>query len=186
MVGSRQLHEDCARSGVTHRVGQSFLRHPKQAHGDVKAQRIEVASRAERHRELVEPFHVCAVTAQRRNQARVPRARLDAARREVLDRFCERRRAVLQRCHSLNVLRLRARPADVALQNTQHDPDTSELLAEVVVQLPRNTRSLCFLSVDQAAGKVLILLDGDPEPSLALSQRHFGSAPPRTLDEQQR
>ena len=135
---------------------------------------------------MVEPFHVCAVTAQRRNQARVLEHAWMQLVREVLDRFCERRRAVLQRCHSLNVLRLRARPADVALQNTQHDPDTSELLAEVVVQLPRNTRSLGFLSVDQAAGKVLILLDGDTEASLALSQRNFGSAPPRTLDEQQR
>ncbi len=64
---------------------------------------------------------------------------------------------------------LGARSADLVLEATQDDGHARELLAQVVVQVPRDTRAFVLLGVDQAAGEVRVLL-------VRLAQRLFGAS----------
>src|SRR5688572_14815916 len=74
-------------------------------------------------------------------------------------------------------IRSRVWPDELALEIAQHDRQARQLLAQIVMQLARDPRSLRFLRVDQAASQVLVLRGSRPEALLALAQGTL-SAPP--------
>ena len=58
----------------------------------------------------------------------------------------------------------------------QHDAETGNLLADVVVQVAGDPRPLGLLLVNQAAGEVTVLLGNQALAALAVAQRLFGAA----------
>ena len=90
-----------ARAGVAGRVGQRFLRDPKQAQRDIGIERAELVLGSERHLELMVLFDVSAETSQWRHQTGVLQHAGMQLVREIADGVGKFRRAALQCRHRL-------------------------------------------------------------------------------------
>lgn len=156
---------------MTDGVGQRFLRHPKQAQGEVWIDRAKIVGGAEGHLNGVAFFDLRAETAQGGDKARVLHHARMQFMRQGPDGLRQRRGSLLKVCDRVPDFAWRMQLANLVLEPAHHDAETGQLLADIIVQLARDARALLFLRVDQAAGQIAILFGGLPKLG-------FGAAPP--------
>ena len=97
--------------------------------------------------------------------------------RELANVAGELERLLLKRREFLSQLLTDVVPAQPLLETAEGDRDTGQLLADVVVQVPRNPRPFDLLRPDQPARQILNLLTTRFERSLARAYPIFGLLP---------
>ena len=102
--------------------------------------------------------------------------------REVANVAGERERLALKRHEFLLEFLTDVVLAQPLLETTEGDRHTRQLLADVVVQIPRDPRPLDILRLDQPAGQILNLSMTRLQCRLALANPIFGVLPLGDVD----
>ena len=172
-----QLHIRTAGAGVCDDVPQRFLRDSVDAERSVRRDVSEISLRSARHRHPMCTLEFAAVRSQALHQPEVLQHRRMEIVRELANVACERPRLLLKLDEFLFELLREVILAQPLLETTEGDRDTSQLLTDIVVQVPRNPRPFDFLRPNQPAGQILNLLMTRLQCRLACENPIFGVLP---------
>ena len=170
-------HIRAAGAGVCDDVPQGFLRDSVDAERSVRRDGSKISLRSARHRHTVCTPEFATVRSQALHQPQMlQHGRMEIVR-ELANVACELERLLLKLHEFLSQLLTDVILAQPLLETTEGDRDTSQLLADVVVQVPRDPRPLDLLRLDQPAGQILNLLMTRLQCSLARANPIFGVLP---------
>ena len=153
-----ELHIRTAGAGVCDDVPQCFLRDSVDAERSVRRDVSKISLRSARDRHSMCTPQLAAVRRQALHEPEVlQHGRMEIVR-ELANVACEPARLLLKLDEFLFELLREVILAQPLLETTEGDRDTSQLLADIVVQVPRDPRPFDFLRPDQPAGQILNLL----------------------------
>ena len=154
LTGVEHSNIGAAGGGMRDDVPQCFLRDPVDAERRVRSHGPEISLGGARHHHAVRTLEFATVRRQTLHEPQMlQHGRMEIVR-EVANTPCERERLLLELHQFLLQVLTDVIGLQPLLETTQRDGDTSQLLTDVVVQVPRDPCPLDILRLDQPASQV--------------------------------